>query len=251
MLQGGRTSTAMMTGEKSKADATKIQQCAMAVSMATKRLQLRGCGTQISLAEDGSNSIAGAPTDGSCSVYHVNGGGIKPCLPPSPTCDLTTLAIGEGCDGVIYAGLDWDNNRVYTNGADAGVFKFNNLTTSPVHPAGVATSMSNGLLNTNQLLAQSNTETPYLAAQACRALGPKWYLPSLSQWFALFDARNQGAIAGTIKVWPETYWTSQMVSTFGNTGIMMVGVDFNNFTFPVQGALRKHQSSNVRCVRGD
>lgn len=76
---GSRGNIAMLTSEQTKATVTTTTQCANNLAMATKRLEARGCGAMISSATDGSNSNPGAPTDGSCSIYHPNGGGITYC----------------------------------------------------------------------------------------------------------------------------------------------------------------------------
>jgi hypothetical protein len=80
-MQGTRTSTGWLKTEADKAAVVTSEDCANSIDMAMKRLKSRGCAAAISTAPDGSNVLPGAPTDGSCSVYHVNGGGVKPCTP--------------------------------------------------------------------------------------------------------------------------------------------------------------------------
>jgi hypothetical protein len=255
-FQGSRTSTSMMTGEASKAKGAEMQDCTNTVTMATKRLQLRGCGTRISLALDGTNTNPGAPTDGSCSVYHPNGGGAKACT-MVPTCVLTSLAIGQGCDGVIYAG-SLSGRRIYTNGADLISIRFNTGGGNPLNPPGVATSTSDGMLNTNQLLAQSNTETPYVAAQTCRALGPKWYMPSSDEMEVVLNARNQGLLNGTLKTmplngYPFAYYQISQLSTAGPWQVRIIAAyRTDTLSFEILATFKSSTDPlALRCVRGD
>ena len=81
LMQGSRNNLNLITGERDRAAATQSQDCTNAIDLAVKRLEARGCGNKISYQTDGSNPAAGAPVDGSCSVYHANGGATKPCTP--------------------------------------------------------------------------------------------------------------------------------------------------------------------------
>lgn len=99
MLQGSRSNLAMMSSEAQKAEATRAQDCANVIDMAAKRLEARGCGALVSYNQDGSNGNAGAPADGSCSIYHSNGGGVKPCGPAAapPACASGGASVGGHC----------------------------------------------------------------------------------------------------------------------------------------------------------
>lgn len=66
------------------------QSCAIAIARAEVRFNQRGCAGLISYAAEGSNSISGAPTDGSCSIFHSSSGGVNPCSVGSYA-DLTKL----------------------------------------------------------------------------------------------------------------------------------------------------------------
>lgn len=91
-LQGSRGNVGMITDEANKASGHYRRECANEVNMAVRRLVSRGCGDLISYNENGSNTNVSAPTDGSCSVYHQNGGGVAPC---------TALAAGPAdCAGL-------------------------------------------------------------------------------------------------------------------------------------------------------
>jgi len=78
-LQNTNTNIAWLEKEKDSAAVIGAEDCSNNVLAATKRLEARGCEGLISSATDGSNANVGAPSDGSCSIYHPNGGGIKPC----------------------------------------------------------------------------------------------------------------------------------------------------------------------------
>lgn len=127
-MQGSRSSVNWVQKEKDNAAATSSTDCSNAVNLAVKRLEARGCGALISYNTDGSNSAAGAPADGSCSIYHINGGGVKNCGAAAPSCsqaELQALANGDSCSGVIYVG-ESSGRRFYTNAADIGPYTFDN-----------------------------------------------------------------------------------------------------------------------------
>jgi hypothetical protein len=95
MLQGSRSSLTMISDEAQKNQATQTQDCMNTIDMAAKRLAARGCGGLVSYSEDGSNVNAGAPSDGSCSIYHTNGGGVKPCAGGGGSSPADCSALGD------------------------------------------------------------------------------------------------------------------------------------------------------------
>ncbi len=76
---GSRSNMAWLKDEEGRATVVASATCTTETAAAVKRLESRGCGSSISYATDGSNTLPGAPTDGSCSIYHPNGGGIRYC----------------------------------------------------------------------------------------------------------------------------------------------------------------------------
>lgn len=245
-LRGTDGSTSWLQKEQSSAAATGDQDCATASSMAVKRLQLRGCGDKISYNADGSNNKVGAPTDGSCSIFHTNGGGVKYCSgavtePPCTAAQLLALSIGQSCSDAVYAGLD-GSTRIYTTKADQGSYPWNNGTPSYVDHG--LTSDTDGLSGTNTLVAATDAGAPYLAAQACRALGPKWYLPSLVEQSVLINNRNVGELAGSFNL-TGNYWSTKENSG----GVAGFHSGFTNI-YDVNG-LPETESLIVRCIRQD
>lgn len=119
-MQGTRSNVSWVTTEKNKASAIAMQDCTNSLTAAVNRLQLRGCGDLISYKRDGSNSNPGAPTDGSCSVYHTGGGGIKACKAGARG-DCSGAPVGGVCpDGTIYIGISADSGqRMYAMPIDA------------------------------------------------------------------------------------------------------------------------------------
>lgn len=206
-LRSTDSNVSWLQKEESNATATASQDCANAVTMAVKRLQLRGCGTKISYDSDGSNSNAGAPPDGSCSVFHTNGGGVKPCnnaavTPNCTTAQLGALTIGQSCGDSIYAGVS-GGNRIYVAKADAGSFAWAAGTLPTAYRTLPA---SDGLANTNAILAYNDGFT-YPAAQACHALGANWYLPASDEVGLMATNYNVGEFNGTYDI-GTGYWTS-------------------------------------------
>lgn len=81
-MENSRSNISFLTSEKTKSVTTASQDCQNAIDAATKRLESKGCGSFITANPDGSLAgTAGEPSDGSCALYHPNGGGIKYCVP--------------------------------------------------------------------------------------------------------------------------------------------------------------------------
>lgn len=77
-MRGTGTSTSLLTSEQAKANATKDTQCIQAIALAMKRLTLRGCSSS-QISSDKTGAVGSGPADGSCAIYHINGGGVAPC----------------------------------------------------------------------------------------------------------------------------------------------------------------------------
>ena len=217
------------------------EQCTASVNYAVNKLKLIvGCdSSEISYElADGSNANASAPADKSCHVFHANGADVAPCGAYSATgCNLAALALGEKCasSDIIYAGTS-GGNRIYTTAADQGNFSWN-------HGAGPwtttgATSTSDGLANTNILVGLADAAAPYLAAEACRALGSEWYLPAKDELNVLYT--NHIAIGG-FDISGAWYWSSsESFSTIAWVQRFSDGFRFNFF---------KTLARPVRCAR--
>lgn len=158
-----------ISAEKSDLDTAKQQSIQANIDGALWRLKLvNGCrDNEISYETPaGDNENPDAPTDNTCHVYHPAGGGV-PYIPldgggEDPECVLTDLAVGEDCDGVVYAGL-FSGNRLYTTPADQG----------PANWAG--------------------------APAICDALGADWYLPTEPELNILCQAQDN--IGGFTENW--------------------------------------------------
>lgn len=183
---GTRSGLSLIEGERDKATAIGAQDCTNTIALATKRLEMRGCGTLISSAADGSNGNPGAPSDGSCSIFHPDGGAVKTscAAPAAPACTLTDLVIGDDCAGVVYAGMV-NGYRLYTTplNTSSGV-SWNDGTNIAFSPG--ATSTTDGMANTDTLVALTGVGAPYRAAVVCRDLGAKWYLPATTELGLLY-----------------------------------------------------------------
>ncbi len=234
-LQGTRSSTSMITSEISKANATKMQDCTNTVNTAVKRLTLRGCGSYISYNADGTNDIAGAPSDGSCSIYHVNGGGMTNCANTGlcSAAQMLTLTAGQKCGNLIYAGVA-NGRRIYASLANQ-VAKW-----GPPYVTTGAISTTDGLTNTNTLLALGGSD--YAAAFACRLLGDKWYLPTRNELALLCSQKNTGAFSGTFA--PTGYSSSEEQSSY-HQHTYWINAGCNASTAAKDG------NQQVRCVRRD
>ncbi len=77
-MQGSRSNVSWLGTEQQKAADYSSQDCTNAINMATKRLTARGC-TAAEISADETGAVGAGPADGSCAIYHVNGGSVKPC----------------------------------------------------------------------------------------------------------------------------------------------------------------------------
>lgn len=105
-----------------------------------------------------------------------------------PPCDLSALPIGGVCDdgtrNVVYIG-QLSGARLYTTTIELAPSSF-----STAAILTDAVSRTNGMENTNKLLAR--TDATYPMAQSCRSLGAKWYLPGIDELSVLFT--NKAAV---------------------------------------------------------
>lgn len=181
-----------------------------------------------------------------CTLFHPDGGGVTYRDFGLDECALlgksmTALAEGENCGTLVYAGVS-SGNRIYALAADLPATSYNNGGYDASTPSGGATNMDDGIFNTDTLLASTNIYAPYRAAGACRALGPKWYLPARSELNLLYTRRNTGVFANTYQM--TSYWSSSETGG-GNAWTVQFhnsGTNSNrgpNIHFP------------IRCVRRD
>lgn len=179
--------------------------------------------------------------DKSCFLFHPDGGGVAyRDLGLGIGCNLTSMAIGEVCYGVVYAGIS-GGSRIYTTQNDLGVYSYNNGTGSYVTTG--ATSTSNGKTNTDTLAAASDAGVPYKAAVACRTLGSEWYLPAKDEVSLLYDNR---ALIGNFNSVPGS--TSTYVSS---TETSQTEYFVHNFSADLRTNITKDNIKTVRCVRRD
>ena len=156
---------------------------------------------------------------------------------------MLTLQVGESCNGVIYAGVA-GGNRIYAAPTDSGSKTWNNGTAAWTGVIGGAASTTDGLANTNAIVALVNASMPYVAAQTCRALGQKWYLPAPAELQLIYNNRSVGDFAGTLTVTgyhPSIYWASQY-QTSNNA-------HWVQFESGVTSYGNRIDSRRVRCVR--
>ncbi len=264
-----KTSIGWFEDERGTASQISSADCQLAVASAVKRLELRGCGTMISNNADGSNTNPNAPTDGSCSIYHVNGGGVKACTGlATGGADNCALAPSPGTlckDGTVYAGLSPDGNvKMFATPADApGTYTWNNgNTTGQTNTAIVnCTTVSpggggcrTGESNTTLLATEDADSTifgiqPHLAALYCYNLvaygHDDWYLPAADELNVLYQNRNAGALLNSFDltgIIPTGYYitSSEQAATTARRQRFSDGHQFGNV---------KSNPMSVRCVR--
>lgn len=228
--------------EKQTLDASVLRNCISSVETGKLRVTtVQGCADNEVSYElpDGSNSNPSAPLDQSCHVFTPGQGGASPCGPWSNTCsaaDLLALAVGQNCQGLIYAGAN-GANRLYTSSADhSESLVWNNGSNNDT----TESTGNEGMSNTNTLVASTDAGSPYQAAELCRSFGTKWFLPGRHDLQVLYD--NRTSLTGFISN-GERYATS----TIGTSGGMNT-LDFNTGSW--QGR-SQNESHRIRCVRHD
>lgn len=241
--QGSRGNVTMMTAEADKANATGDADYTNAINMAIKRLKLvRGCtDAQISYeTPNGFNGNPNAPTDGSCHIFKVNGGGIAFKGNDVYTDPCSAVALGGTCpNGTIYVGVA-GANRVYIRSSDSAA----SLMQKTSATATIGTDSANdGVLNTDAMVTAGIALHP--AAQACRAHGPKWYLPSLNEIKIVWTNRVAIDATGIGINMTANYWSSQQ-QTAGPSNAMI-----QNMSTGGSGITSKMSSFRVRCAYRD
>ncbi len=261
-MQNSRGGAAWVLNEQSKAATTASTSCQNQIDAGLRRLAARGCGSFTSYSETGALlGTAGEPSDGSCALYHPNGGGVKPCggiVPSSDPCAASPTA-GTLCgDGTIYVDLSPDGNTaMYTTPADAGQMTWNdgsnNFTDLPMVDCWGSgqPSCSQGEANTAEIVSVSNggaTDAPYVAGLYCDNLVAQghndWYLPSIDEMYLLYNNRFVGSLNATLEtISAPYYWTSSEV--FWTAAAYL---DFGDGSY---GSGVKVFANRVRCVRKD
>lgn len=235
------------SSEKAQLNAAALQNYQAQIDGAVLRLKTVGGCTDAQISYEtpsGANPNNNAPVDKHCHVFNPAGGGASwQDLGLGAGCVLTSLAIGQNCNGVVYAG-DSGSNRLYTTTTDLGNYTWNNGSTGHgvgwINNAGITSG--DGLTNTNILVALTDTGAPYAAAKGCRTLGTDWYLPSRDEMMAIRNNRTTGALNGAFQnsAW---YFTSTQWDNSRATGYRFI----DNATTGAQ----KEGSMPVHCFRHD
>lgn len=239
MMGNGRGSLSVIDGEKTKAAEIAQRDCGNTVAMALKRLTARGC-ERVSYRMDGASTDT---PDGTCSLYHPQGGAVGKCqLDSAAFCNdnLYDLQLGEDCGGLVYIGT-FAGHRSYTTLTDAGKTTWNKGVSVNYGP--LSTNTSDGLANTNALLALSGGQEPYKAAQLCRGLGAEWYLPSVQELKAIMNLpRLLPTFPTGTGTWDKSYWSSTDKDTIRACGMRVQDAG-------TCGGWARNLVLNVRCVR--
>lgn len=239
--RSGQVSTSIATKGLAKASASDLQEYSRMLGSAVDMLLSRGCSqSQISYeTPSGLGVNSNAPSDKRCHVFNIAGGNVRYRDLGSSYCvsgkALTDLSIGENCGSFVYAGIS-GGRRIYAALSDqAGNYSYG----QPTYVVTGATSISDGLANTNTLVA-ATSGTPYAAALSCRGLGTKWYVPSSNEIILLYTNK---AVIGNFDI-AGNYWTSTESGT--NTG-----AHYFFSTGTLHGFATKNGGKKVRCVRRD
>lgn len=231
-----RSGPADMSREKAQLAAGVNDQCTASINAAITRLTLvKSCASdQISYElPDGTNLNPKAPTNKSCHIFNSAGGSAVPCgqyALGSLPCISELTNIGDSCAGIVYAGV-YNAKRIYTTASDQGSGCWGRCTTLWLVANG--SDASNGTANTDKMVTASVN-----LGMNCRALGEKWYLPSLNESQLLYT--NRAAIGGFSG---DTYWTSTERPTDS--------ARTRNMTDGSGPLFNKNVSKPYRCIRMD
>lgn len=238
--QGARVNDQGTSKERAKISQGEFDSYSAQINQAMTRLEVINHCSYIDYTPPAEQTAG----DKSCHIFHPDGGGVAyRQFTLGVGCNLDALALGESCNGVVFAGTSF-GDRLYTTIADQGYYSWNNgLTGAPNLPATTATSTSDGTANTDALIAWNAGGEPYKAAQACRLLGDEWFLPSVGEMNVLYQNREiigNFNLSGTI---PDGYYAT---STEHASNTHMRAYNFAAGNAP--GGY-KWDARPVRCIR--
>lgn len=229
--------------EQAKLDQAVLENYLSAINTGVTRLTIaRGCDT-VDFTPP-ADWVAG---DKSCHIFHPDGAGVSYrdfgfdfCPDGTP---LIELNIGNSCGGLVYIG-ESGGNRIYAASTDNG-----GMAWGPTDTTTGATSTSDGLANTDDLIAYDiANSTNHAAAQSCRSLGTKWYLPAKDELNLFWtNSTSQGGALDLASIGINTggtyYWSSS--ENTNNHAWEQRFFDGDQYLYGKLGPRR------VRCVRRD
>jgi Flp pilus assembly pilin Flp len=177
----------------------------------------------------------------------ADGGNSHPCV-YQDTCH--GAAVGSVCyrananggfDTVVVAQV----NTLYAWPSDEQATYWNNGTTN--YTTTGTTSSTNGMSNTNTLVALNDAGAPYNAAKTCRAHGPDWYLPASNELLTIENAAGQNGV-GSLSFYANGtfYWTS----TEGDSSHAWNNAyPIPNGPWQLEGGALKQYTHIFRCAR--
>jgi hypothetical protein len=242
VTQSTNSGGANTSKEQAKLDRAELENYMAALQTGIMRLTIvRGCDT-VDFTPP-AEWVAGKK---SCHLFHPDGAGVNYrdfgfdfCPDGTP---LTDLNIGNSCGGLVYIG-ESGGNRIYAASTDNGSIKWKiENTTTP------GTDTSDGLSNTDILVADA-VEHP--AANSCRSLGTKWYLPAKDELNLFWtNSTSQGGDLDLASIGIDTsgifYWSSSEHDTMGHrVWRRRFNDDYRNTGH------KTYSGCQVRCVRKD
>jgi hypothetical protein len=238
VVGGSRSGSNFLGKDKAKIDKAEIDIYSAQINMGLNRLKLiNGCSTV-----DYTPPELQGGGDKTCHLYHPEGGGVAyRDLGLGVGCDLLALSEGEICNGVIFVG-NAHGRRIYTSQSDVAPSNWNNGTASGL--TGI-NSTTDGMQNTNDMLALNDAQ--YEAAINCRALGEKWYLPTIDELNLLYVKKDTGALDGSFTAECSSngcYYFTSIEASARDAHVQRFG-DGN------QRVIQKVGPRYVRCVRRD
>lgn len=238
ITHSSRSGSGSISNERQRLDTARVENYITAINTGLLRLSLVPC----NIVDYTPPSGWGAE-DKKCHLFHPYGGAViyQDFDMGDGFCAGTAkpwvdLAVGEGCNGLVYAGIS-GSDRLYTTPVVTGSGGY-----GPDVLIG-ASSTTDGFSNTEIMLAAG---VGHVGATLCRSLGPKWYMPARLEFDVLWASKDTGAMIGTFTGY--TRYISSTESSFNRKPTFIPGSGnwtSNNSQGP------KHIGGGIRCVRKD
>ena len=229
-----------LSNEQEKLDQAVVDNYLAALNLGRMRLETTGCASI-----DYTPPVDQTAGDKSCHLFHPDGGQViyqEGFI--GLGCDLDEMTtLGENCNGLVYGGTS-GGHKIFTTAKDLGSYSWNNGSTNYTDTG--VNSNTDGLTNTDTLVALEDAGAPYQAAEACRSLGPEWYLPAYNELQTLFANKNAIGNFDLSGAQPNGYYLSSTQRDFDDSKL----VRFTNGANSYSGD-NKSIAMSVRCVKSD
>lgn len=226
-----------VSSEKEMLSQAVLDSYMASINVGMMRLKFQGCSSI-----DYTTPSGWGAENHNCHLFHPDGGQVIYQDLGLNECDisgkiLSDLNIGEACGNTVYAGV-YSGYRLYTTTAS-----FSAAPWQDTPHVFTNTTSADGLANTDKILSMISGNS---AAATCRALGEKWFLPTLEELRLIYTNRTAGKLAGTFD--GGQFWTSR---SFSISAAAHAWVNTATNTLDPNNNRAKTYSYMIRCMRRD